>query len=253
MFNPLDLSGKLILVTGASSGIGRATAIVLSRLGASVILSGRRDEQLRETVSFMDSTAQHHIEPLDLNAIDAIPAWMQRLCTTYGAGLAGVVHSAGVGSALPVRSITWTKADEVMSINAYASMALLRGVATKGVSLADGCSVVLISSVSALIGWPGKTVYGAAKAALHGIAKSASLELAPKRIRVNCLAPAWVDTPMLRTALAEFPAGIADLESRQVLGAIPAEDVGVAAAYLLSDSARFVTGTTLVVNGGYSY
>jgi NAD(P)-dependent dehydrogenase (short-subunit alcohol dehydrogenase family) len=252
MFNPLDLNGKLILVTGASSGIGRATAIVLSRLGASVILNGRRKEKLEETASLMDHAAQHHIEPLDLSDVDAIPAWMQRLSKTYDSGLSGVVHSAGVGLALPIRAITKAKAEEVMSLNAYASMELLRGTASKGVAAAEGCSVVLLSSVNALIGVSGKTVYGAAKAALHGIARSASLELSPKRIRVNCIAPAWVDTPMLRQALQELPDGIPDLKIRQFLGLIAPEEVGIAAAYLLSDATRHITGTTLVLDGGYT-
>jgi NAD(P)-dependent dehydrogenase (short-subunit alcohol dehydrogenase family) len=252
MFNPLDLSGKLILVTGASSGIGRATAIVLSRLGASVVLNGRREEQLHETASLMEKVAKHYIELLDLNEVDAIPAWMQKISETYGSGFSGVVHCAGIVSALPIRAITLSRAEEAMRINAFASMAILRGAAKKKVFAASGCSVVLISSVNALVGWPGKTVYSAAKAALHGIAKSASLELAPKRIRVNTLAPAWVDTPMLHRFIQDFPDGCSDLQDRQVLGLIAPEEVGIAAAYLISDAARHVTGTTLVLDGGYS-
>jgi NAD(P)-dependent dehydrogenase (short-subunit alcohol dehydrogenase family) len=253
MFNPLDLSGKLILVTGASSGIGRATAVVLSDLGASVIVCGRREEQLRETVSLMNAAAQHHIEPLDLNNVDAIPAWMQHLCARYGSPMAGVVHSAGIGSAYPVRLFNRSKADETMSINLYAAIAIVRGAASKGVAAPEGCAIVFISSLAGLIGVAGKTIYGASKAALHSVAKSAALELAGKRIRVNCVAPAWVDTPMMRAAEVEQPSGVSDLQNRQVLGPIPAQDVGIAAAYLLSDAARFVTGTTMVINGGYDY
>jgi NAD(P)-dependent dehydrogenase (short-subunit alcohol dehydrogenase family) len=253
MFNPLDLTGKLILVTGASSGIGRATAIVLSKLGASVILNGRRVEQLHESASLMDTSAQHYIEPLDMRDVDAIPGWMQQLSTKYGRGFSGVVHSAGVGSTYPIRLLNREKMDEVMTVNTYAAMALLRGIASKGVSESGGSSVVLVTSIAGFVGGMGKTIYAASKAALHIAAKSAAVELAGKRIRVNCLAPAWVDTPLLRRAEIELPSGIPELRNRQVLGPIPPEDLGIAAAYLLSDAAGFVTGTTMVINGGYDY
>jgi NAD(P)-dependent dehydrogenase (short-subunit alcohol dehydrogenase family) len=143
--------------------------------------------------------------------------------------------------------------DEVMTVNTYAAMALLRGIASKGVSEPGGSSVVLVTSIAGFVGGMGKTIYAASKAALHIAAKSAAVELAGKRIRVNCLAPAWVDTPLLRRAEIELPSGIPELRNRQVLGPIPPEDLGIAAAYLLSDAAGFVTGTTMVINGGYDY
>ncbi len=252
MYNPLDLTGKLILVTGASSGIGRATAIVLSRLGASVILCGRREAELRATAGMVDSGAKVYVEPFDLTDTDAIPSWMQRLCANHGSSLQGIVHAAGVDATYPLRVLNRKKLDDAMSINVYAAFGLLRGVSMKAIGGENGCSVVFISSVSGLVGVSGKTTYGGSKAALHVIAKSAALELASKQIRVNCIAPAWVDTPMLKKALGEMPDGLPDLQNRQVLGLIAPDEVGTAAAYLLSDSARHVTGTTLVLDGGYT-
>ncbi len=111
---------------------------------------------------------------------------------------------------------------------------------------------MFISSIAGLVGASGLTAYCGSKAALHAIAKSAALELAGRRIRVNCVAPAWVDTPMLQRALTASPGGLPDLQNRQVLGLIAPEEVGTAAAYLLSDAARHVTGTTLVLDGGYT-
>lgn len=251
MFNPLNLNNKLVLVTGASSGIGRATALVLARLGAAVVLCGRRESELRETAALMEQSGSAYLEPFDLAQTDAIPGWMQQICSKHGSGLAGIVHCAGLGLSLPLRVMNRKKMDEVMTVNVYAALALLRGMATKGISDGSGGSVVLISSISGLVGGPGKTLYGASKAALNVIARSAALELASKRIRINCIAPAWVDTPMLRNAQRDLPEGIPDL-GRQVLGVIAPEEVGTAAAYLLCDAAQHITGTTLVLDGGYT-
>jgi NAD(P)-dependent dehydrogenase (short-subunit alcohol dehydrogenase family) len=250
MFNPLDLNGKLILVTGASSGIGRATAIVLGRLGASVILCGRREAELRSTAEIMEVGAKAHIEPFDLSDIDAIPSWMQRLCAKHGSTLQGVVHSAGVSEINSLRASNRKGIDECMIINVYGSIGLLRGISMKAIGGENGCSVVLLSSIAALLGFSGQTIYSGSKAALHGIAKSASQELASRKIRVNCIAPAWVDTPLLHQAMGELPEGVQDLD-RQALGLIPSEEVGIAAAYLLSDAAKHVTGTVLVLSGGH--
>jgi NAD(P)-dependent dehydrogenase (short-subunit alcohol dehydrogenase family) len=252
MLNPLDLSGKLILVTGASSGIGRATAAVLSQLGADLILSGRREAELKITAEMLKGEGHVQTEPFDLGDIDAIPLWIKRICEGHDHGFHGIVHSAGLGVTIPVRILNRRKLDDVMTINVYAALGLLRGVATNRSASPDGCSVVLFSSVAGLVGAPGKTAYGGSKAALQLIAKSAALELAEKQIRVNCIAPGWVDTPMLRQAMEELPGGLPDLKTRQVLGLIAPEEIGTAAAYLLSDATRHMTGTTLVLDGGYT-
>lgn len=217
-----------------------------------MILCGRREAELRATADMMHAGAAIHVESFDLSNIDAIPSWMQQLCRSYNSGLDGIVHAAGVGVTSSIRALSKKQLDEVMSINVYASLGLLRGVSMKSVSGDTGCSVIFISSVSGLVGVAGKTVYGGSKAALGIIAKSAALELASKRIRVNCIAPGWVDTPMLQQALRELPNGLPDLQNRQLLGLIQPEEIGVAAAYLISDAARHVTGTTLVLDGGYT-
>lgn len=247
-----DLTGKLILVTGASSGIGRATAIAISKMGASVILCSRRETELLATREMMTCPERHNIEIMDLTETDAIPGMVQQICTSRGRNLDGIVHSAGIGTTVPLRILTRKKIDEVMSVNTYAAFALLRAVAGKGVPSPIGCSVVLISSVAGLIGMSGLTGYCGSKAALHVIVKSAALELAERKIRVNCIAPAWVDTPMLQEAVNGLPSDMSHVEKRQVLGLIPPEEIGAAAAFLLSDSARHITGTTLVVDGGYT-
>jgi len=250
MYNPLDLTGKRVLVTGASSGIGRATAVSLARLGARVIASGRRADALAETVGMLQG--QDHVSaPFDLAEVDAIPAWVKGLADAAGTPLDGIVHAAGLSTAIPVRILGRKRIDDVMTPNVYASLALVRALAAKGTA-ADGASLVLVSSVSGLAGAPGHTVYSASKGALHAMVRSAARELAGRRMRINCVAPAWVAGPLMDVVEGIQGDGFAKVAERQFLGAVPPEDVAVSIAYLLSDSARTVTGTTLVIDGGWT-
>lgn len=251
MYNPLDLSGKLILLTGASSGIGRGTAVVLSKLGARLILTGRREPALQETRLMMDNPDIHLVEPFDLSNVGQIPAWVKEVVGRAGAPLNGLVHSAGVGTTVPIRAFTEKNLDEVLVPNLYAALSLLRGATAKSVMDEHGGSVVWISSAAGLQGAIGLVHYSASKGALISAARSAALELAPKRIRVNCVAPGYVETPMIQLAEDFLPK---EAYERTVadhpLGIGKVEDVGHAVAYLLSDAARWVTGTTITLDGG---
>lgn len=251
MYNPLDLTGKHVLVTGASSGIGRGVAQVLSRLGARLVVTGRREEALHDTIHGLENPSLHRAEVFDLSDTDAIPEWVKSITTSVGAPLDGVVHAAGLSTAIPVRILNRDRIDSLMVLNVYASLALVRGINAKGVG-ADGCSLVLISSVSGLAGAPGHTVYSASKGALHSMVRSAAKELSPRRMRVNCVAPAWVQGPIMGVVNDIQGEAFQKVQERQFLGAIPPEDVAVSTAYLLSDAARTVTGTTLVIDGGWT-
>lgn len=251
MFNPLDLSAKLILVTGASSGIGRATALVLSRLGARIILTGRRQPALQETLCAMDEPKKHSVFSADLTETDAIPLLVRQQVEKAGAPLDGIVHSAGVGKPLSLRMTSRPNVEAMMAVNVYASLALLRAMSEKNMTSSRGGSVVLMSSVAAFVASPGLVAYSGTKAALFGIAKSAALELASKRVRVNCIVPGYVKTPMLDQAEDAF-VGFEQVKKKQFLGLTEAEDIGVLAAYLLSDASRAVTGATFLIDGGFS-
>lgn len=251
--NPFLLKGKLVLVTGASSGIGRGTAIELSRLGARVILSGRRADALEETRSLLVDPQHHIASPMNLDKLEDIASWLASVVQDAAAPLNGFVHAAGVGPTIALRSVTPSRISEVMGPNLFAAMLLIKAASARSVVCADGASFVLVSSVNALRGRAGLTTYAASKGALISLAKSAALELARKNIRVNSILPGYVMTPMLEGMRATIgEEGFDSLAALHPLGIGTVQDIAWSAAYLLSDAARWVTGTTLTVDGGFT-
>jgi NAD(P)-dependent dehydrogenase (short-subunit alcohol dehydrogenase family) len=247
IINPLSLAGSRILVTGASSGIGENIAITLSRLGAAVICVGRDKSRLQSTYDKLHG-AGHKIEVFDLTVIDEIPEWVASL-----APLHGLVHAAGVQMLLPLRATTSEKWHHVFRLNTEAAYALIRGFDRQKKFSEGKGSIVLISSVMGLVGAPGRSAYSASKSSLQGIAQSLALELAPAKIRVNCVAPAYVKTPMWDDLIRLMtPEQVQIIEAKHPLGIGNPDDVAYAVAYLLAETGRWVTGTTLVVDGGYT-
>jgi NAD(P)-dependent dehydrogenase (short-subunit alcohol dehydrogenase family) len=251
VYNPLDLSGKLILVTGASSGIGRAISILLSRFGARLILAGRRAEALEDTLALTENGTNHLTAVFDLTDLDNIPRWVEEIVQRTGTMLDGAVHCAGVSRHIPIRALSRTNIESTMTANVHSALMLLRGVTSKKVAQTAGMSIVLISSAAALVASPGLTTYSASKIGLSSIARSAAKELAAKRIRVNCIAPAYVRTQMFDHASNTIP-DFQRIVAQQFLGLIEPEEVAVMAAYLLSDAARRVTGAQFVIDGGFT-
>jgi NAD(P)-dependent dehydrogenase (short-subunit alcohol dehydrogenase family) len=248
--NPFSLVGKTILVTGASSGIGRSCAVEFSKLGARLILVARRDAQLRETLRMMAGDG-HHIEPYDLTSGEEIVPWMKALAAKSGL-LDGLVHAAGISTTLPVRATSQDTFRNIISVNLESAFFLCKAFRQRGVCNHTG-SVALIGSVMSLVGQPGLTAYCASKGALVTMAKSLSLELAAERIRVNVIAPGYIHTPMMEVVENSLPEkAMKSLRANHPLGTGRPEDVAYAAAFLVSEAGRWITGTTLVVDGGYT-
>lgn len=248
-FNPMSLAGKTILVTGASSGIGQETAVVLSKLGAAVVLVGRSAERLAATREMLDGDG-HRSELYELSNSNT-SEWMKSLVTEIGP-LHGLVHSAGVYVMKPMRLLGNADIQKVMDINLTAGLALLRAFRQKGVYHPGGSSVVLLSSVMGLVGQPALGAYCASKGAVIALAKSVALELARDSIRVNCVAPGQLETPMAGQFTGLAPEQLDMIRASHPLGLGTPRDVAHAVAFLLGDTGRWITGSTLVVDGGYT-
>lgn len=249
--NPLvTLEGKRILVTGASSGIGRACAVMAAELGASVTLVARRAEALEETRQLMVAPERHRCLTWDFaSGQDLSPLFAEIL---KDGKLDGLVHAAGIGPAMPLAAIDLQEARHVMEVNWLSFLALMKQCAKKRVAL-PGFSVVVISSTSALGGSPGQSVYGASKGAVSSMVRTFAIELAPKRIRVNAVCPSNIKTPMFDAVVGEISdeVGQSNLIAKQPLGLGQPEQVAAPVCFLLSEAASFITGVNLPVDGGY--
>jgi NAD(P)-dependent dehydrogenase (short-subunit alcohol dehydrogenase family) len=247
-FNPMQLTGRRILVTGASAGIGRATAALLSRLGARVTASGRDEARLAETLALLEGDG-HAIAPFDLGQLDAIPGWMKDLAAADGP-FHGVAHCAGIQTLRPIRIFSAGFFDEVMRVNLGSALAVSKGLRQKGVH-AGTASLVLIASTAATAASPANVVYAASKGGIIAATKGLSAELLPDGIRVNCIVPSIVMTDLIERGFEKLtPDQVEHLRRLQPLGFGHVEDAANAIAYLIADTGRWITGTSMVVDGG---
>ena len=246
IFNPFSLAGKTVLVTGASSGIGRETAIACSRMGAGVVINGRNQERLQETSDLMAGPVVGMIVA-DLTSLDDVKRMLSEI-----PALDGAVLCAGNSTTLPLQFGSREKFDEMFDINFFAPVELLRLLYKKKV-LKKGASVVLIASIGGTHSFmPGNGVYGASKAALNSVMKYAAREYASRKVRVNSICPGMVDTPLIhRGTITEEQ--LAEDARKYPLGRYgKPEDIANGALYLLSDASSWLTGHDLVIDGGFS-
>ena len=240
-----------ILVTGASSGIGRAIALRCNALGATVIANGRNEERLRETKNRATNPNAFLIEARDLILdMEVLPGWVTRLREQYGK-LGGFVHAAGEGLTAPLGLYDLAVSRALFDIHVHAPILLAKGFADRRNNIGPGSAMVFLASASAVLPPRGKLAYASAKSALITAAKCAARELAPQAIRVNSIAPALVETPMVEGYKELLGQESFDAELAQYpLGIGKPEDIASTACFLLSEKARWITGQNIVMDGG---
>ncbi|WP_434940381.1 SDR family NAD(P)-dependent oxidoreductase [Shewanella sp. HL-SH8] len=249
IFNPMDFSGKRVLITGASAGIGRACAVLLAKLGATLILNGRDQVALEKTASSLEGSG-HVCAPFDMADTDKLSDWVKSLVKEYGY-IDGFVHCAGIQITKPIRVFDQAFFNETMHVNLASAMAIAKGFRLKRDRSKQG-AIVFVSSIAGLIGQTGNTVYGASKAGLMSLTRGLSMELLRDNIRVNCVAPALVETEMAqRTQDSMTEAQYQHMLNQHPMGFGQPEDVANAVAFLLSDAAKWINAVTLPVEGGY--
>ena len=250
--SPFSLSGKTILVSGASSGIGQAIAIAIAQQGGEPILTGRDENKLNITAAQIQSCTgvKPKCTPFDLHETEKIPQWMKQNATKWGI-LSGFVHSAGIHETRPIRGLSSEAFARILNLNVIAGSMLLKGFRQKDVS--NGGSIVLIASAAAIKGEPAIHAYTASKGAILALTRSAAIELAKENIRVNCIAPSVVRTAMADELELNLDQDqFANIIAKHPLGIGSPNDIALATIFLLSNAAKWITGITLPVDGGYT-
>ncbi len=240
--DPFSLAGKRVLVTGASSGIGRQIAISCAQMGAQLVITGRNQARLEETAAAMAGEG-HTLITADL----AQQTDLDRIVAESGV-VNGVAHAAGISRLVPFRMINQAHLDDIFSSNTYGPMLLTKGLLAKK-RIAAGGSILVVASVASHTGPMASGAYAASKAALLGMVRSLGMEVAKQGIRANCIAPGYVRTPLL-DGLQGSGGNMGELFDLAPLGLGEPEDIGHAAVFYLSDASRWITRNYFVIDGG---
>jgi len=242
--SPFQLKGKTILVTGASSGIGKEAAISISKAGGIVVITGRNPERLQDTFSKLEGNG--HISLIaDLTVANELKSLADQLPE-----LDGLVYSAGITGHLPAKFIQEDDISVFFDTN-YKAPVLLSGRILKNKKLKNKASIIFLSSIATKYPYYGGALYASTKAALEVYSKALAIELASKGIRSNCISPSFVKTPMVEGAAETISKEVMEkFEKMMPLGFGEPSDVANAILYLLSDASKWVTGSNLVLGGG---
>lgn len=249
-FNPFSLDGKTIMVTGATSGIGRQCAIDCSRMDATIVAVGRNEHRMAETISAL--VGENHMPIIaDLTEYGRIPELVKGVVEKVGK-LDGLIHCAGISTTLPLKQMGISKLEEFFNANVFGAVELTREVA-KVSNMNAGSSIIFLASIMGCVGDSGKSLYSMTKGALISGVRSLACEFAKRSIRVNAISPGAILTPINENLphMAD-PERRAILEKMHLLGLGNTHDIASACIYLLSDASRWVTGQNLIVDGGYT-
>ncbi|OKY84682.1 MAG: short-chain dehydrogenase [Bacteroidales bacterium 52_46] len=242
---------RRFLITGAASGIGKATTQILANLGAELILVDYNEEGLHQFIKQQSSDKLHPLV-LDLSEPEQIRPAIENAVKKYGK-LNGMAHIAGIPYITPLKAIQREKADKLYRVNQYAAVELIKTFASNKIHSNDGGSAVLISSVYGVVGSAANVAYAMTKAAIIGITKALSIELASKRIRVNCIAPGFIKTKMMEENSFRFDDEYMQrLNNLHPLGLGEAEDIANGVVFLLSDMSKWMTGAVMNIDGGFT-
>ena len=246
MKNPFSLEGKTILVTGASSGIGRATAIACSQMGAVVVVTGRNESRLLETLDALEGSG-HQMIVADIANDDQIDYLVDQI-----PAINGLVNNAGITETCPTQFIKRDKLNRVMEVNTIAPILLTQRILKKK-KLGKGGSIVFTCSISGTcVCGGGNVLYSASKGAIHGFMKNAALDLAHKGIRVNDVCPGMIDTHILDAGTISEEQLEIEAQRYPMKRFGKPEEVAYGIIYLLSDASSFVTGSSIVIDGGFT-
>lgn len=249
--NPFSLEGKTILITGASSGIGAQCAIDCSKMGAKVVLVARNEQRLSETLSSMEGEG-HLAVSIDLINFAELKDCVKNIVGQVGP-INGLVNCAGISTTLPLKLMNAEKMDDFFRSNVFSAIELTRHFCQMGNVNKSGASIVFLSSIMALAGESGKSLYSMTKGALLSAVRSLACEYARRNIRFNCVSPGAILTPINQDLPhMKNPEARAALEAKHLLGLGKTTDISNACIYLLSDASRWVTGQNFVIDGGYT-
>jgi NAD(P)-dependent dehydrogenase (short-subunit alcohol dehydrogenase family) len=246
MYNPFSLTEKTILVTGASSGIGKAIALECSKMGASVIITGRNEERLSQTFELLEG-CNHKKIVSDLISEESINELLEQITS-----LNGIVHAAGIVKTLPFQFVSSKEINNIFDINFLAPV-LLSQKLIKNKKILKESSIVFISSIDGPItSHMGNSIYAASKGAITAMAKNMAIDLAPKKIRVNCILPGMTETPLIHTGDITQEQLDIDMKLYPLKRYGKPEEIAYAAVYFLSDASAWTTGSNLIIDGGFT-
>lgn len=250
MYNLIDLKDRKIIVAGASSGIGKVTAVTLSRLGAAVILVARREDRLKEVLQELEGDG-HSYYVGDLSEVASIEGLVKRIVSEQGK-LDGLVYAAGVNTSMPLNQFKPERVQQVFNLNYFGFIEFVRQLCRRG-RFNEGMRIVGISSAASIRGDRAHLAYSGSKAAMNASVRCIAKEVAEKGICINTVAPAMTRTELYTQYVKEYgeeSGSNEDLLKRQYLGLAEPEDIANAIAFLISPAARLITGLTLPVDGG---